>query len=559
MTKLSKLHARLNRLRAARRNLRWGTGYCGMAVAVLWTLLGAFLIDCLLETTVPQRVVLLAVCAGVLAWAFRRYTLPWLGRHESELDVALMVERQQHIDSDLVAAIQFESPQARDWGSVQLEEAVIERTAHLSRDLNVTQGIPRRPLNRRGIALLATSALVSLLIALFPAHVATFFNRLLLGSEHYPTRTVIETVKVNGRQVDRQSGPHPVVEGQPVTFEVACSGEVPEAGRVEISLLEGGGSTTIALERDQADASGGLFAGTLPRLADPVRYQIYLGDAWTDPVDLALVPLPNIDLVMRVTPPEYVTGPDVPSGEHPGMRQISVVEGSQVEVRLSADKLLQKAVLAIDEESFAMARDEARATEGDNWSLAPVGTPLEAVLEPIRFAVQVTDTHELQLERPVQGVIRIKADHAPRVMASLRTEYILPTARPSVIYEAGDDYGLARITLLRQVVRDSGTTDEDEVVVYELAAEGKPERIKNGVYRMDLEPLGLAKGDQLRVTVQATDYRGPREGKVSLSEPLVFQVTDQQGILAAITEADRQLVNEYKEMIERQIDVGEEP
>ncbi|MBC8076020.1 MAG: hypothetical protein H7Y32_08100, partial [Chloroflexales bacterium] len=52
-----------------------------------------------------------------------------LGRAGRELDIALMVERQQKIDSDLVAAIQFESPEAKRWGSTQLEGAVIDYVA----------------------------------------------------------------------------------------------------------------------------------------------------------------------------------------------------------------------------------------------------------------------------------------------------------------------------------------------------------------------------------------------------------------------------------------------
>jgi len=39
--------------------------------------------------------------------------------------------------------------------------------------------------------------------------------------------------------------------------------------------------------------------------------------------------------------------------------------------------------------------------------------------------------------------------------------------------------------------------------------------MKQGVRRLDLGSLKLVKGDQLRITVQAIDYRGPREGKAA--------------------------------------------
>ena len=77
-------------------------------------------------------------------------------------------------------------------------------------------------------------------------------------------------------------------------------------------------------------------------------------------------------------------------------------------------------------------------------------------------------------------------------------------------------------------------------------------------YPLDLAPLGLAKDEQLTITLQATDYRGPeQEGKSARSEPLVFRVTDERGILAAMAEADRESANRLKTMIQRQIEVGE--
>ena len=559
MTKLAKLHARLRRLKRRRQNLRWGTGYSALVIAVLWVLVGTFLADWLFHMNRPQRVVLLVIGAGIVVWAFRRYTRPWLGAHESEVDMAIMVERQKHIDSDLVAALQFESPEAPTWGSVELEDAVIDNTARLSSRLDVTEALPRTPLARRTKILLVTAALVAAGIGFYPDYAATFLGRLLLGSEHYPTATIIETVKINGREVDLDGQPHAVVEGQPVRFEVTCSGRLPHTGRADLEILGGGAGTTIVL--DPTDEDHTVFAGELARLADPVRYQVFLGDAWTDPAELMVVRLPTIEVTLDVTPPDYAAGPEATSGPQTGLRQISVIEGSQVRVRIAADKLLKKAVLSIDEVEYPMTHQTDRESEGggDSWVLEPGQSPLAAVIEPIRYSIEVTDVHDLQLGDPVKGVIRIKADRRPRVTAGILTEYILPTARPTVAYEVWDDYGVARVSILRQVVHEDGQTEEDEAELYKLADGAKPETMKQAVQRLDLGGLKLVKGDQLRITVCGTDYRGPRQGKTGFSEPLVFQVTDVAGILAAISEADKQSARELKEMIRRQINVGEEP
>ena len=91
-----------------------------------------------------------------MGWAFWRFTRPLMGQSESEIDMALLVERQQEIDSDLVAAIQFEAPEAARWGSPQLESAVIDYVASVGRGINVFEGFSREQMLRRG-GLLAIS------------------------------------------------------------------------------------------------------------------------------------------------------------------------------------------------------------------------------------------------------------------------------------------------------------------------------------------------------------------------------------------------------------------
>jgi len=192
------------------------------------------------------------------------------------------------------------------------------------------------------------------------------------------------------------------------------------------------------------------------------------------------------------------------------------------------------------------------------WVLPPGGTPLEAVVSPLQFAIQVKDEHNLTLEHPLQGFLRILPDLAPRVSAAQRTSRILPTAQPRIQYEAADDFGIGKVILLRQLTRSDGATQEDEMPLYQIAPGEKPTKTRQAMVRVPLDSLGLKPGDQLRLVVRVEDYRGPRPGQVALSEPLVFQVTDLAGILAAITEADRQLVQEYQEMIDRQLEVGGE-
>jgi hypothetical protein len=71
-----------------------------------------------------------------------------------------------------------------------------------------------------------------------------------------------------------------------------------------------------------------------------------------------------------------------------------------------------------------------------------------------------------------------------------------------------------------------------------------------------LAGLGLKKGDQVRVTLKATDYRGSADGQTASSEPIVIDITDEAGILAALSEADDRSAKQIETIIERQLGVG---
>ncbi len=602
VTTLARLRKRLARLRRRRRRVRLGTGYCALLLALLWLLGAAFLFDWTLELSRLQRIVALAVCLAALGWAFRRFTRPWLGQRETELDMALLLQCREHIDSDLVAAIQFESPEAAEWGSVALERKVVENVGQMGDRLDVIHAVSHRELRRRGLALGITSVVLALAVLGFPDHAATFLDRFfLLGARHYPTRTIIETVRINGRPV-RIAGWRPEVAkspcGRPVRFEVTCSGVLPVAGRADLTT-DRGVTTSVALGAPAA-ASGsperpGVYVGELPRLVDAVDYQVHLGDARTDPARLEVVPLSAIDVALEVTPPPYVSEDGSPASTHTRLRQVAVIEGSRVRIRALSDKPLRTATLVVDGQAHPMhrERDEGSTTsdEGssammqppspshpssikpkpstlnprpstspaDSWTLDPDDTRLAAVVAPVRYEVRAVDTDGLEPERAIEGIIRIKADQGPRVAASAITEYALPVARPRIAYEASDDYGLALLAAVPEVTHEDGTVETlDEVVIYRATRRASAPRELQDRYPLDLGPLELVKGDRLAVTLRAVDYRGPdREGKQALSEPLLFQVTDQRGILAAMTKADREAAGRLKSMIQGQIEVGE--
>ncbi len=266
--RLTEFRARLNGLRRARAAYRAMAAASAFIASVIIALLGVFVLDFMFNLSIVERIVVLTLAAAAVAWAFWRFTWPLLGRGESEMGMALLVEREHAIDTDLVAALQFESSQASTWGSPQLKSAVIDYVATAVPAIDVFRGFDREQLVRRAGLLAYCAAIVLLLAAIAPRHLTAFANRICLGSMHYPTRTRIDQIFVNRTAVygsgDLAAAPADckAAQGRPLSFLVQCSGRLPATGRVVLTASD------VASSRTQIELRALSLAERLARLRE---------------------------------------------------------------------------------------------------------------------------------------------------------------------------------------------------------------------------------------------------------------------------------------------------
>jgi hypothetical protein len=313
----------------------------------------------------------------------------------------------------------------------------------------------------------------------------------------------------------------------------------------------------------------GIFNGELSRLTDAVSYQIFIGDAWTDPARIDLVPLPVVNLELIPTPPEYAVGAVGQIKPQSSSRQLSVLEGSRLDVRLTCvNKSLRDATIAIqhgptislvstgndrkvwtlDHSSPAAPSNRAADDAGDK-------NPFARVSSLLAFEVQVTDDDGQQLERPLVAVVRIQEDRPPKIAGAVVTDRVLPAARPSITFGAADDFGVAAVRLLCDVHHGMAEPVRHTIDVVKQPAE--PQLVLRGRHPLDLRPLGLTKGDEVHVTLEAIDFRGVNAGQSARSEPIVLRVTDESGVLAGLTEADERSARQLDAIIQRQLGIGD--
>ena len=576
-TQLGRLRSDLVRLRNTRQMIRGISGLSLLLQSALLILVGGFLLDWLLDMSTAQRCILLALMAVVLAWSFHRFAKPWFGQSEDLIELALDVEQRHGLDNDLVSALQFEQPEAAAWGSTQLESAVITQVAELTPQLKVFDGLSFGDFKRRMTILAVVVAVPTIASGSFPGYFYAYLNRMLLGAAQYPTATQIIDVVVNGRTVINENG-RVTAEltspfGHPLCFQVRLSGETASitSRSIHVQSLDGAVSTDVRLspldssDRESAVSDGptsdilpdtpSVLAGELPRLMDSVTIQVFAGDARSSKITVHATPLPVVEPELSVTPPEYVRAVIGPSDAAESKLALSVVEGSRIDLTVrSLNKPLEMVALTIGESNYQLTPKDAEKRE---WTLNVAGTEFQNVSETLRYQIQATDAQGLQLENPIHGTIRLRTDQPPRLAISARTRAVVATAQPPITWSASDDFCLSRIFARIHVARAYGEISETEVEVASNSDSGKPQTSLRGTHPLDLSSLKLVKGDELKVTFAAYDYRGDAEPAISYSEPIQLQLTDRQGILSGLLETDEESARQLDAIIRRELGIGD--
>jgi hypothetical protein len=560
-TKLATLRNRLSSLRRSRAAVRWGSAVCAPLAFALWLLVAAFWCDWSFTLPVVLRaVVLLGWVAGGV-WAIRRFAWPLITTKESDQDVALIVEQQHKIDSDLVAALQFEDPKAAAWGSSRLEQAVVDYVAEFSPSLDVFQGFSYHPLPKRA-SILGVTMLVLLVTALaFPGHAAAFWNRFLLGSAHYPTKTKIHNIVVNGQTVPVFSAGKAnqvrIPYGQQILVDVQCGGNIPTVGFANLSGVNSDAANRVNLSPKAGEPAS--FSGEITHVADSFRVRFQFGDAISDAAEVMIVPLPLVDIRWDITPPSYAAAA-TKSDADGGSRQLSVLEGSTAKLALScSNKTLQSVQLTVNggETPLQLVKAASTSSASAQWML-PAGTPFDSIREALKYEIQVVDEDGLSMEPAITGQIRLRTDRLPRIVASAVTRQVLPTATPKLDYAAGDDFGVAKIVAVVQISREDGTSTRHEVVSKRIDDKDQPQTIVRGQIPVSLSPFELQKGDEVKVTLEVTDWRGSIPGQRGLGESVTFNVTDLNGILAQTGDEDKKTAKQLDDILRRELGIGGE-
>lgn len=516
---------RLARLRSYLAMWFWFDGLAKL----LWGAIGLLLVDLALDyffrMDKPQRAVMLALMAGLLAYiAYRRLVLP-LSAPISDDALVLEVERRNpELSQSVISAWQFSKMDDLDRRgySPAMVRQTVQRGATASADVNFNAILDDKELRLNGILLFLAVALLSAVAVGAFVHplVKIWANRnLLLGDAVWPQKTYLQ-VK------NEKDGKVVFPRGEDWTQLVTVLDEsqiIPD--NVYIDFRRARGRPTQTMKRKEGTSDKGTkaeFEAVFASVIEPFEFRARGGDAYTPWIRVELVEQPAIaDLQLEVIPPAYTkqSPQPLPAGRGPYF----VLKGSTLKLQGTANKELVRAEIRHDGQSQPLEISGGTKVSGELKPDAIVAT---------QYVIDLEDTLKLTSRRPTTFGLRIRADREPRVRVRLIgvSGMVVPKARIPFSCRVSDDFGITDLAAHFQWRGDDPQRPEGkgdfqfESIKYDL---GKTELALDSA--LELEPHNIPTGSGLTFHFASPDndnISGPNLGKSS--DFLVRVVTEEE-------------------------------
>jgi hypothetical protein len=586
------LKERLRAVARGEREVAAVTGTAKVLIALAVFTAAFFLVDWLFVLSVAARAVLLIGGLAAAAWVAKTELYDPLRRRRDEITTALEIERRfPDLRDRLISVVQLTD------ANVDVSPALLERleveTAQMTAPLHFTDVIDWRFLRKiLLIALLIVVAGVASSVA-FPHYVSATFRRMFFGNVRYPSLTQIAVKEVSRR----------IEQGTDWRIEVALAGKIPSSVTLKMRAAPEARKPKAAhaLGKEGA-ASGGskwvsvpikpiigyTYGVTIEKVQESFDFQVFAGDAWTEPMDVkVLVPVEVLDPVLDVRPPEYSGLAPLVGAPLVGAQ---VLEGSTVTVKAPMTKPIVSAALLVageaplplqprDKDGFAVGTFRVLCA-GESSTVARAAFP--ARNGAVTFTLQAKDVDGLVNREPrVLYALRVQSDRTPRVkILSPRDDRLsVPFAEWKIAYEADDDFGLRKAWLAWDVFETESlaagsSSSGDTAQTLKPLRSGRvtthvdqDSRQWRGTAALDMVAAKTAPGETLIAWIEMADARetaapGTAIGK---SQPLRFNIVDEndkwveiQGRLQSIEESVIHL-HDRQENVKKEVDSMRKP
>ena len=560
------------------------------------------LADYLLRLPGWVRGSLLVAGLAVLGWWLWTVLRPVLALRPALVDLALRAEQEYpELRGKLASAVDFSREAIIGTGSDvsrRMAGVVIRDTAQAWGGRDATRLVHTGRLQKNAFWFVASAGAFFGVLLAAPAYWSIGVQRVLIpwSSAHWPKRFgVVDATAVSV---------HALGASLPIRGVLLRSPLPPEKTdiSVEYRFIAAGKSGPVRRElltwqhRDmvaepekspggEPPPSGPMFERLIDPAGEAVEYRLATTDDETSWTKVKLVPPPSIvNTLATVTPPKYAGGKPLELELGTGVDERAVappiLEGSRIDLRIALSKPaeLPESVLGEfvdpDDQSTAKAADKPVVEhEGALWKIS------WTLRKSLRLEVRPVD--ESGISAPDAAVYRFDALADRPAEASITEPQsdrgVLASATVKVVAEARDDVGLASMALRRQSFHPAGRPGGEKsppggamepqgepAVIAELNVAG--EKTSTLRQELDLTPLDLKPGDEVRLTAMAKDvFIAPEGGgrAPSISTPRILRIISEAQFveevrreLASVRESAIRIDAQQQEVQARTADKG---
>ena len=530
----------LDARRAWKRSLFW-TGFAIVLTGVIALFVGEAIVDWLMPLPSAVRIALLVIGTGVIGYLLYKYLIQPLRASLTPRDVALNVERNHpDLEDRLVSAIEFGNRESADPIESHMLQRLLEDTVARVKGINFKATIDHSQTRKHvGIAALVIVGCV-ILSLLFPTEIHTSLLRVLAPWEKTdPVLTTRLTVEPgNARILRGKSLPiHVTVTGKSAEKVVLTYGDIvaQKPATSEVNKDEQQSKTMIGMLQNPDDKRG--FAYEIFNIDADMEYYVVANETISERYTVEVFEMPKVaEISVAYTYPDY-TGlkPVVQTGTG----DIRAVVGTQAEIRLTTNKAIQTASIAISQKTDSNQQSDLTADlySADSQMVISNGntltTPIDVVVDG-SYTIQLLCIDGFNNEIPIEYMIKAIPDAVPEVVIKEpgRDVKVTKLDEVEIVAEATDDYGVAELKLMYRL-----GSDELQELVMESSKEALGFRqssvsVRNenllpesqyaeGTYTFYLEEFDVEPGDIISYYAHATD-NNTRTGPGEASSDIYF-------------------------------------
>ncbi|MHC4840292.1 MAG: hypothetical protein ACYTDT_04925 [Planctomycetota bacterium] len=542
----------------------------GLAKILIWAAaltLWLYYTDRILQLPGGVRVGFLIIAVIALIVVGVRSLVYPLSKTISDEDLALLVEREYPLLNDrLISSLQMLKTQERykDSASDEMMRHVVAESFDVAGKLKFEEAVRSKHL----MSMVGISVFAMLMVfghALFDRNdMSIWVQRVAGAGPDWPTNTqlvvhILDEDELGQYPTDDAltlnftynsedllpgldaKGVYDVAESTDMRFIAVPTGEIPDGAAIEVTAyqldpednryVQVGRPTTRpmvrhanAVEEDSDEQSVFFGYNKMAMMNQLESIIIRAGDAVSGPYYLRKIPAPALDspLLFNFEYPQYLSIPNMQSDQE---RDISAVQGTQVEIRFRTTKKLllegrDASALIVD---YAVGSSQEYKLDTDNAASTESSFAYRVRIPGLRlgmsqYRLQLVDLQGISANADIGGIVDVAEDAPPTVrigfsgdpLVSNQLVYVVPDAVIPIEFEMSDDYGLGSAKLFWRL----NTDDEFK----EFAAFGEwfkeqvpaPRTEFSSTYELDFKTLLLETSlpdirNSIEVKIQAFD------------------------------------------------------